>query len=164
RRLSAIRREIGQAEESIQTTLRRMLRSNELKRILRYPNFTMVGHHYVLPIAKEHRGEIQGSVHRTSASNETVFVEPQAIAEQSAQLSYLRAKEAKEVRRILRWLSAQVGQVADALLGTLETMAELDLIFARGRYSLDFRMSRPDFNDQCQLALRGARHPLLEEL
>ena len=78
----------------------------------------MVGHHYVLPIAKEHRGEIQGSVHRTSASNETVFIEPQAIAEQSAQLSFLRAREAKEIRRILRWLSAQVGQVADSLLGT----------------------------------------------
>ena len=70
-----------------------MLRSPEIKRILRYPNFTMVGHHYVLPIAKDHRGEIQGSVHRTSASNETVFIEPQAIAEQSAQLSFLRAKE-----------------------------------------------------------------------
>ena len=118
RKLSALRREIGQVEERIQETLRRMLRSTEIKRILRYPNFTMVGHHYVLPIAKEHRGEIQGSVHRTSASNETVFVEPQAIAEHSAQLSFLRAKEAKEIRRILRWLSAQVGQVADSLLGT----------------------------------------------
>ena len=118
RKLSALRREIGQVEERIQETLRRMLRSNEMKRILRYPNFTMVGHHYVLPIAKEHRGEIQGSVHRTSASNETVFIEPQAIAEQSAQLSFLRAREAKEIRRILRWLSAQVGQVAESLLGT----------------------------------------------
>src|SRR5579875_881456 len=70
RKLSAIRREVGQVEERIQETLRRMLRSPEMKRILRYPNFTMVGHHYVLPIAKEFRGEIQGSVHRTSASNE----------------------------------------------------------------------------------------------
>ena len=121
---------------------------NELRRILRYPNFTMVGHHYVLPIAKEHRGEIQGSVHRTSASNETVFIEPQAIAEQSAQLSFLRAKEAKEIRRILRWLSAQVGQVAESLLGSLETLAELDLIYARGRYSLDYRMTPPDLNDR----------------
>ena len=118
RKLSALRREIGQVEERIQETLRRMLRSPEIKRILRYPNFTMVGHHYVLPIAKDHRGEIQGSVHRTSASNETVYIEPQAIAEQSAQLSYLRAREAKEIRRILRWLSAQVGQVAESLLGT----------------------------------------------
>jgi DNA mismatch repair protein MutS2 len=124
----------------------------------------MVGHHYVLPIAKEHRGEIQGSVHRTSASNETVYIEPQAIAEHSAQLSFLRAREAKEIRRILRWLSAQVGQVADSLLGSLETLGELDLIHARGRYSLDGRMSPPDFNEEGKLALRGARHPLLEAL
>jgi DNA mismatch repair protein MutS2 len=164
RKLSAIRREVGQAEERIQETLRRMLRSPELRRILRYPNFTMVGHHYVLPIAKDHRGEVQGSVHRTSASNETVFIEPQAIAEQSAQLSFLRAKEQKEVRRILRYLSAQVGQVADSLLGTLETLAELDLIHARGRYSLDYRMAPPDFNAEGRIALRGARHPLLEAI
>src|SRR4051812_10194571 len=164
RRLSALRREIGQVEERIQETLRRMLRSPELKRALRYPNFTMVGHHYVLPIAKEYRGEIQGSVHRTSASNETVFIEPQAIAEQSAQLSYVRAREAKEIRRILRWLSAQVGQVADSLLGSLETLAELDLIFARARYSLDYRMTPPDLNQEGKLVLRGARHPLLEAL
>jgi DNA mismatch repair protein MutS2 len=164
RRLSALRAEMARAEDRIKETLTRMLRSNEIKRILRYPNFTMVGHHYVLPIAKEHRGEIQGSVHRTSASNETVYVEPQAIAEQSAQLSFLRSKEAKEIRRILRWLSAQVGQVADSLLGTLETLAELDLIFARGRYSLDFRLSPPHFNLEGKLNLRGARHPLLEAL
>ncbi len=164
RRLSALRREVGQAESKIQETLKRLLRSPEIKRILRYPNFTMVGHHYVLPIAKDHRGEIQGSVHRTSASNETVFVEPQAIAEQSAQLSYLRAKEEKEIRRILRWLSAQVGQVGDSLLGTLETLAELDLVHARGRFSLDYRMVSPDFNEDGRLVLRGARHPWLEFL
>jgi len=164
RKLSEIRREVGQAEERIQETLRRMLRSTEIKRILRYPNFTMVGHHYVLPIAKEHRGEIQGSVHRTSSSNETVFIEPQAIAEQSAQLSFLRARELKEIRRILRWLTAQVGQVAVELLASLETLAELDLIFARSRYGLDFRMAAPDFNLEGKLSLRGARHPLLEAL
>jgi DNA mismatch repair protein MutS2 len=164
RKLSTIRAEIGKVEERIQETLRRMLRSPEIKRILRYPNFTMVGHHYVLPIAKEHRGEIEGSVHRTSASNETCYVEPRAIAEQSAQLSFLKARELKEIRRILRWLSAQVGQVADSLLGTLETLAELDLIHARGRYALEYRMSPPDINTDGRVVLRSARHPLLEAL
>ncbi len=164
RKLSNIRREMGRVEEKIQDTLKRMLRSNEIKRILRFPNFTMVGHHYVLPISKDHRGEIQGSIHRTSASNETVYIEPQAIAEQSAQLSYLRALEQKEVRRILRWLSAQVGQVGASLIATLETLAEIDLIYARGRYSLDYRMSPPDFNEQGHINLRGARHPILEHL
>ena len=90
RRLSALRREIGRVKERIQQTLRQMLRSPEIKRILRFPNYSTVGHHYVLPVAKDKRGEIQGSVLRTSASNETVYIEPAAIGEQSAQLSYLR--------------------------------------------------------------------------
>ncbi len=164
RRLSVLRRDIGRAQERIQETLRQMLRSPEIRRILRFPNFTMVGHHYVLPVAKDHRGEVQGSVLRTSASNETVYVEPTAISEQSAQLSFLRAREAKEVRRILRWLSAQVGMVADDLLGTLDTMTELDLVHARARLSIDYRMSAPHFNQEGRLLLRNARHPLLEAL
>jgi DNA mismatch repair protein MutS2 len=164
RRLSVLRREIGQVAERIQESLRHMLRSPEIRRYLRYPNFTMVGHHYVLPVSKEHRGEIQGSVLRTSASNETVYIEPMVISEKSAQLSLLRAREAKEVRRILRWLSAQVGMVSESLLGTLETMAELDLVHARARLSNDYRMSPPHFNQEGRLMLRAARHPLLEAL
>ncbi|MDG3006252.1 endonuclease MutS2 [Paludisphaera mucosa] len=164
RRLSMIRREMEEVEERIQEKLRSMLRSPDVKRALRYSNFTMVGHHYVLPVAKEYRGEIAGSVQRTSASNETVYIEPTAIAEKSAQLSYLRARESKEIRRILRWLTAQVGLVADSLLGTMEVMAELDLIYAKGRYSIDYQMRAPDLNEDRKLVLRRARHPLLEAI
>jgi DNA mismatch repair protein MutS2 len=164
RRLSAIRREMEEVEAKIQEKLRSMLRSADVKRALRYPNFTMVGHHYVLPVAKDHRGEIPGSVQRSSASNETVYVEPAAIADKSAQLSYLRAREQKEIRRILRWLTAQVGQVADSLLGTLVNLAELDLIHAKGRYSIDYQMRAADLNLDGKLVLRRARHPLLEAI
>jgi DNA mismatch repair protein MutS2 len=164
RRLAAIRREMGQVEAQIQETLRAMLRSSEIRRILRYPNFTIVGHHYVLPIVREMRGEIQGAVHRTSASNETVYVEPLAVAERSAQLSYLRSREEKEIRRVLRWLSAQVGQTAETLLVSLETLAHLDLIHARARFSLDYQMSPPDLNEEGKVVLHSARHPLLEHL
>jgi DNA mismatch repair protein MutS2 len=164
RRLSKLRREITRLQDRIQETLRQMLRSPAVRRTLRFPNFTMVGHHYVLPVAKDHRGEVQGSVLRSSASNDTVYVEPTAIGEQSAQLSFVRASEAKEIRRILRWLTAQVGMVAETLLQTLDTMAELDLVHAKSRLSIDYRMSAPQFNDEGRLVLRAARHPLLEAL
>jgi DNA mismatch repair protein MutS2 len=164
RRLAALRREIARAEERIQDTLRRMLRSPEIRRALRFPNFTMVGHHYVLPVAKDKRGEIPGSVLRTSSSNETVYVEPTAIGELSAERSFLRDRESKEVRRILRWLTAQVAMVADSLLAAIDTMAELDLVHARARLSLDYRMSPPSQNQEGRLVLRAARHPLLEAL
>ncbi len=54
--------------------------------------------------------------------------------------------------------------MADSLLATLETMAELDLIFARGRFSLDYKMTAPHFNLEGSLVLRAARHPLLEAI
>ena len=54
--------------------------------------------------------------------------------------------------------------VADSLLQTLAIMAELDLIHAGARFSLDYRMSTPDMNDEGRLVLRQARHPLLEAI
>ncbi len=164
RKLSAIRREIAQAKERIQETLRILLRSPDIRRYLRYANFTMVGHHYVLPVAREHRGRIDGSVQRTSSSNETVYVEPKAIAEQSAQLSFLRARETKEIRRILRGLSAQIGHVASDLISTLDRLAELDLIFAQAKFSLDYSMNPADLANDGGLVLAAARHPLLEAI
>jgi DNA mismatch repair protein MutS2 len=53
---------------------------------------------------------------------------------------------------------------AEGLLGTLETMAELDLVHARARLSVDYRMTAPHFNQEGRLVLRAARHPLLEAL
>lgn len=164
RKLSAIRREIAQAKERIQETLRTLLRSPDIRRYLRYANFTMVGHHYTLPVAREHRGRIDGSVQRTSSSNETVYVEPKAIAEQSAQLSFLRAREMKEIRRILRGLSAQIGHVASDLISTLDRLAELDLIFAQAKFSLDYFMNPADLSNDGGLILASARHPLLEAI
>ena len=149
RRLSGIRREIDQVEQRIQETLR--------------PAAPLAGDPPDPPLSELHdgrpslrpaglqgppRGVARGSVHRTSASNETVYIEPQAIAEQSAQLSFLRAKESKEIRRILRWLSAQVGQVADCCSARWRPLAGLDLVLARGRYSLDYRLTAPDLNDE----------------
>ena len=163
RRLSNIRREIQVSEQKIQETLKNLIRSLDSRGLLRYPNYTMVGHHYVVPVIRERRGEVSGSVQRTSASSETVYVEPSAIADQSAQLAFLRDKEKKEVRRILHWLSEQIGQVGDSLILAICKMAELDFTVARARYAQDFRHHRPNFAKQ-GLYLRSARHPLLEHL
>lgn len=163
RRLSNIRREVQVSEQKIQDTLKNLIRSLDARGLLRYPNYTMVGHHYVVPVVRERRGEVSGSVQRTSASSETVYVEPSGIADQSAQLSFLRDKEKKEVRRILHWLSEQIGQVGESLIQAIGKMAELDFTVARARYANDYRHFRPVFGVK-GLFLRAARHPLLEHL
>src|SRR5262249_9166426 len=82
----------------------------------------------------------------------------------SAERVLLKAEEEKEIRRILRRLSAEVGKVSRPLSFAIDCMARLDFITAKARFSRDYAMSPPDIVEDGKLWLRQGRHPLLEEL
>ena len=115
-------------------------------------------------IAANHRHKIHGVVHRVSGTGETVFIEPASIANLSAERITLKAEEDREVKRILRRLSQEVGRVAKPLTYALDVIARLDFITAKAKFSRDYRMSEPELNTDGRLWLRNARHPLLEHL
>ncbi|HEY1378272.1 MAG TPA: DNA strand exchange inhibitor protein [Gemmataceae bacterium] len=162
--LARLRQHLAELDERVKNTVNRLLRDPELRKILRYPNATMSGEHYVLPVAVNHRHKLQGVVHRTSSTGETVFIEPAGVAHLSAERAVLKGEEDREVRRILRKLSGEVARVAKPLTTALDVMAQLDLITAKARFSRDYRMFAPDLNTEGRLWLRQARHPLLEQL
>jgi DNA mismatch repair protein MutS2 len=164
RELAQIRQKLGDVEERVQNQIRRLLRDPELRKILRYPNATVSGDHYVLPVAVNHRHKLQGVVHRTSSSGETLFIEPAGIASLSAERAVLKGEEDREIRRILRRLSGEVARVARPLSFAIDILAHLDLITAKARFSHDYNMFAPEINTEGQLWLRQARHPLLLHL
>ncbi len=162
--LARIRQQLADLDERVKVTINRLLRDPELRKILRYPNATMSGDHYVLPVAVNHRHKVQGVVHRTSSTGETVFIEPAAVTRLSAERAVVKADEDREIRRILRKLSGEVARVARPLGTALDVLARLDLITAKARFSRDYRMFAPDINTDGRLWLRQARHPLLEQI
>lgn len=162
--LGRVRHKLAEVDERVQNQIKRLLRDPELRKILRYPNATVSGDHYVLPVAVNHRHKIPGVVHRTSSTGETVFIEPSAIAALSAERVVLKGDEDREIRRILRRLSADVGKVARPLCHAVEVIARLDLVTAKARFSRDFDMYAPDVNTDGKLWLRQARHPILMHL
>ena len=162
--LAQIRQKINDVDDRVQHHIRRLLHDPKLREILRYPNATVSGDHYVLPVAVNHRHKIQGVVHRTSATGETVFIEPAGVANLSSERAVLKGDEDREVRRILRRLSGEVGRVAKPLVFAIDILARLDLITAKARFSRDFAMYAPDVNTDGRLWLRQARHPLLIHL
>jgi DNA mismatch repair protein MutS2 len=164
RELAQVRQKLADVDERVQTQIRRLLRDPEMRKILRYPNATVSGDHYLLPVAVNHRHKVPGVVHRTSSTGETVFIEPAGIANLSAERAVLKGEEDREIRRILRRLTGDVGRVAKPLTYAIEILARLDLITAKSRFSRDFNMDAPDVNESGQLWLRQARHPLLEYL
>ena len=164
RELAAVRQRLFELDERVKGEVRRLLRDPELRRILSYPNATVNGDHYVLPVAANHRHKIAGVVHRVSGTGETVFIEPTAIAALSAERATLKAEEDREVKRVLRRLSGEVARVARPLTYALDVMARLDLVAAKAHYSRDYAMIAPTLNAEGRLWLRDARHPLLEHL
>src|SRR5882724_1453326 len=162
--LRRIRQQLAEVDERVQNQIKRLLRDPELRRILRFPNATVSGEHYVLPVAVNHRHKLQGVVHRTSSTGETVYIEPAGVAHLSAERAVIKGEEDKEIRRILRGLSAEVGRVARPLCFAIDLMAHLDLVTAKARMSRAFAMTPPALNIDGKLWLRQARHPLLEHL
>ncbi len=164
RELAQVRQRLADVDERVKTVINRLLRDPELRKILRYPNATVSGDHYVLPVAVNHRHKLQGVVHRTSSTGETVFIEPAGVASLSAERAVLKGEEDREVRRVLRRLSGEVGRISKPLGFAVEVLAKLDLITAKARFSRDYDMYAPDIVADGRLWLRQARHPLLEHL
>jgi DNA mismatch repair protein MutS2 len=162
--LTFVRQKLADVDARVQVQIKRFLRDPELRKVLRYPNATVSGDHYVLPVAVNHRHKIQGVVHRTSSTGETIFIEPAPVASLSAERTVLKGEEEREVHRILRRLSADVGKICRPLTHIIEVLAQLDLVCAKARFSRDFAMAPPDLNTESRLWLRQARHPLLEVL
>src|SRR5947207_2039962 len=113
--IALVSQQLADVDERVQHQIKRLLRDPKLREILRYPNATVSGDHYVLPVAVNHRHKIPGVVHRTSSTGETIFVEPASVANLSAERAILKAEEEREVRRVLRKLTAEVAKVARPL-------------------------------------------------
>src|SRR5258708_9659670 len=156
RELARIRQQMADVDDRVQNQIKRLLRYPELRKILPYPHATVNGDHYVLPRAVNHRHKLQGVVHRTSSTGETVFIEPAGVASLSAEREVLKGEEEREVRRILRRLSGDVGRVSRPLTNAIEAMARLDFISAKARFSRDYRMYPPELNTEGRLWLRQA--------
>jgi DNA mismatch repair protein MutS2 len=120
---------------------------------------------YVIPIRREGRSEVGGIVHDESHTGATLFVEPPIAIELMNKLRELEREEAREIRRILGELSAQLVPLRHALVGALDALVELDSALARARTALAWRASVPLMlpEDERTLCLVEARHPLLLE-
>jgi DNA mismatch repair protein MutS2 len=159
--LRRIRATILQTRDSIQKTLKQILRSRNAESGEDY--VTLRNDRFVIPVRSEHRRNVQGVVHGASATGQTVFVEPFETVESNNQLVQLSEDEAAEIFRILKELTDRLRTMLGPLQSAALTIAELDSVFARGRFARDFDACMAEFSDDPELRLEAARHPVLED-
>ncbi len=161
-KLAEIRRKMRAAGARIREQLDKMIRNPATQKLLQDPIVTIRGGRFVVPVKAEHRHEVPGLVHDTSASGATVFVEPMGAVEANNELKVLESAEAAEIERIVRELSEKAGSFADAVIADYDVLVELNLIFAKAKLAYHMNATRPDVTDDGHLVLRRARHPLID--
>jgi DNA mismatch repair protein MutS2 len=171
--LSTIRRDLRIAHDRLMTKLQRMVSDPHTSPYLQEALITQRDGRYVLPLRAEFKGRIKAVVHDQSASGATLFVEPLNVVEHNNAFRELQLAERDEERRILTDLSEQVGNQASNILGTVDRVADLDLCFAKAKYSDSLAASEPVLHSIGKpsghhpgtvIRLYQARHPLLDPL
>jgi DNA mismatch repair protein MutS2 len=171
--LSRIRREIEKQKRQIQESLRGYLRRLAEGGTVQDELITIRGERFVIPVKVEQKRRVQGVVHGTSSSGQTVFVEPLETIEQNNDLVRLLDEEQGEIHRILLEMTRSIGENADAILAAADVLAELELQFAKARFAEDYNcvaviqavLPNDGRDGACpisHLILHRARHPLLE--
>ncbi len=159
--LAAIRRKINRAEMQLRETLDKMVKSKQ--QYLQDSNVTIRDGRFVLPVKSEHRGQVSGLVHDTSATGQTFFIEPMAVVEANNDIRILQGKEQEEIERIIRELCSECGDCADVLCENYKICVELNLYFAKSNFAAKLKCSMPRITDDGKICLKKARHPLLDQ-
>ncbi len=160
--LSDIRRALKNSSNKVRDILQSIISSPTYQKCLQEQIITMRGDRFVVPVKSEHRGEIKGILHDTSSSGATLFIEPMSVVETNNKIRELKSREKEEIEKILMQLTEEISLVSKLIEMSCEIISELDLCFARARFSLEYDCYRPILNDKGIINLQRARHPLLD--
>ena len=117
---------------------------------------------YVIPVRASAENQVPGIVVDSSASQQTVFIEPAAVVPLNNELAKLLIEEEQEVTRILAELARMVIDEA-GLEATLAATAELDLVAAKAHLAVEWNLNRPVISLTGAYDVQALRHPLVRD-
>ncbi len=123
--------------------------------------FTQRDGRLVLPVKAEFKRQIQGLIHGSSATGQTVFIEPSGTVDLNNEVISLQFDEQREIERILRELTDSVREVVSQIGQDLDIIAFLDSLYARATYAVRLKAVVPAVGAVPVPRLVKARHPLL---
>ena len=159
--LYSIRSRIKSLNERIRSKLSEYV-TGETAKYLQDGIVTMRGDRYVIPVKAEYRSRVKGLVHDRSQTGATFFVEPEYVLELNNELVALQIDEREEVERILKELSAAVGNMSERLKTDIRVLSELESYYARAQYCYANKCVRPQVNKRGYINIIKGRHPLID--
>jgi DNA mismatch repair protein MutS2 len=161
RQLREIRSSIIEIREALTKKLKSILGKVSERELLQEDIITTRDGRQVIPVKTEYKHLVPGFIHSTSSSGATVFIEPTESLDLNNRLREVQLSEQREIHRILTELTKQVATIKDALAESYDSLISLDVIFAKGRYSIEIIGNPANISDLPYIKLHNARHPVL---
>ena len=124
---------------------------------------TIRNNHICIPVKKEYKHKVSGSVLDKSATGNTLFIEPTSVGMYYDKVQNLEFDEENEVRRILYSLTGMLADVVDIMDENSRTIEKLDFMFAKASLSFEYDCVEPQINTERRIVLTNARHPLMDK-
>ena len=115
----------------------------------------------VLAVFAEQKRQIKGVLHGESDSRRTTFLEPEETTELNNEIFSLEHEESREVYKILRILTKNIGVYAAVLKTYFDIAGEYDFIQAKAKLAIEMGGNFPQIFDKAHIQLIDAYHPLL---
>jgi DNA mismatch repair protein MutS2 len=115
----------------------------------------------VLAVFAEQKRQIKGVLHGESDSRRTTFIEPEETTELNNEIFSLEHEESREVYKILRILTKNVGVYSSLLKTYFDIAGEYDFINAKAKLAMEMGGNHPQIFDKAHIHLIQAYHPLL---
>src|SRR5690606_3987274 len=159
--LGQIRREIGEVRAKINQSFNGALGRYQGMDYLDEIRESVVENKRVLAVKAMHRKKVKGSVMGTSKTGSIVYMVPEATQAHDRALNNLEFDEKEEIQRILNQLTAKIRPFVSLLMEYQEYLTQIDLCGAKAKYAFEMDAIVPGFNEDRELFLRDAYHPLL---
>ncbi len=162
---SPLLHQLTQKSQNLRQGMRRrlehMVSSQQYAERLQGQYFAERENRYVIPVKAERQHEVDGIIHDVSSSGATVFIEPRNLIELNNAIKFVDIEIAQETRRILQDLSNSVTENIAPIKTNIQSLAELDSLVAKARFSRKIDGCPVHLNQQHLLHLHQAKHPLL---
>lgn len=157
--LRSLREAIERTESKMHEKADSVIRAN--KAYLSDSFSTMRSGHLCVPVKKEYKHKISGSVIDKSSTGNTLFMEPSVVEKLSVELQERKIDEENEEIRILYTLSAMLSDKEEIIRQNNETIGKLDFIFAKAKLSMEYNGIEPVLNTERRIRIVNGRHPLM---
>lgn len=157
--LKEIRRKIINKQNELDKNLETILKKYQT--YLNESLIVMRENRYTIPVKETYKRKIKGVIHDLSQSGQTVYIEPDELRQVTQDIELLKREEQNEIIKILTNLTKELKPFYDEFNLQLSILIHLDVLSAKALYAINIKGTMPILNQNGEIDLIKARHPLL---